>query len=206
MPVVAVVNYGCGNINSLTRRLSQMGASTVVCHAPEDLVGVDKILLPGVGHFARAMENLLSSGLNGALMHNVVERKVPVLGICLGMQLMAKYSEEGNCSGLGWLDASVVRFQKSQVGKLKIPHMGWNRVLPVQSTAITRSILPDSEFYFVHSYHWQCRETSHVLGQTTYGNVDFTSMVMSGNIAGVQFHPEKSHESGEALLKGFLES
>lgn len=204
MPKVAVINYGTGNINSVTRRLTQMGASVCVCESPREIGEVDKLVLPGVGHFGRAMERLKASKMLDALNEYVLDRQVPVLGICLGMQLMAKWSEEGDCAGLGWLDAKVVRFQLNKISGLKIPHMGWNQVRFTKECGLSGSIKDDCELYFIHSYHWESQDPSHVLGLTQYGETTFPSVVGSGHILGMQFHPEKSHDCGEALLKEFL--
>jgi glutamine amidotransferase len=150
-----------------------------------------------------AMRRLEESGLRAALEAAVRGRGVPVLGICLGMQLLARHSEEGDARGLGWLDADVVRFRVGDTLRFKVPHMGWNGMRALRAHRLTDGLPPDPEFYFVHSYHLVCRDPGDVLGETTYDS-PFPSAVARDNVLGVQFHPEKSHGAGRALLAGFL--
>jgi glutamine amidotransferase len=201
---ITVIDYGMGNIGSVLNMLRYLGARPTVATEPNHLLGAKGIVLPGVGHFDRAMESLTSSGMADSLREAAINSEVPVLGICLGMQLMCKSSEEGSVSGLSLVDAQVRRFNFVNKLALKIPHMGWNNVM-VQRNG---TILGDSggspdRFYFVHSYHVSCENTEDIIGVTSYG-VNFVSAFQRKNIIGVQFHPEKSHKYGLRLLDNFL--
>ena len=204
MTDVAIVDYGMGNLRSVLRKLVRIGAAPVVTADPDRVAAAGRIVLPGVGHFARAMRNLETSGLRAALDEAVLARGAPILGICLGMQLLGGHSEEGDAAGLGWLDADVVRFDVADPLHHKIPHMGWNTVEVRRPDALTQGLSTDSEFYFVHAYHMVCRDPDDVVGETTYAH-PFVSAVGRGNVRGVQFHPEKSHDVGETMLRNFLE-
>lgn len=199
---IVIVDYGMGNLNSVKRILSRLKIDVSISAHPEDIVAADKIILPGVGHFSQAMTNLHTLKLLDPLNKAVLVEKKPILGICLGMQLMAKKSEEGNVSGLGWIDADVVRFNIHDKLKYKIPHIGWNQISMAKPSALMTDINPDAEFYFVHSYHFQNRNPEDILNTTEY-EYSFTSAIERGNIFGVQYHPEKSHDAGEQLFKNF---
>jgi glutamine amidotransferase len=203
MSGIVVVDYGMGNLHSVQRKLQAVGATPVVTSDPALVASADKLVLPGVGHFGKAMRTLAGSRLQEALDEAVLKRGVPILGICLGMQLLARHSEEGDADGFGWLDADVIRFRVSDTLRFKVPHMGWNRMRVVHDSALTRTVGPDPEFYFVHAYHLQCRDPADVVGETVY-DYPFPSAVARGNVYGVQFHPEKSHGTGRAILQGFL--
>lgn len=202
-PRVAIVDYGMGNLHSVKRKLDRIGVAGRLTSDPADLVRADKLILPGVGHFGKAMEHLRSLGLVDALQEAVTGRGIPILGICLGMQLFARHSEEGGGAGLGWLDAEVVRFAVEDTRRFKVPHMGWNGVSPARASPLLRGVQEQAEFYFVHAYHLVCRDPQDVVCQTDYCH-PFTSVVERENVHGVQFHPEKSHDSGEILLRNFL--
>jgi len=202
-PRVAIVDYGMGNLHSVRRKLDRIGVHAQLTSDPDELLRADKLLLPGVGHFGKAMEHLESLGLVPALNEAVVVRKTPILGICLGMQLFARRSEEGGSEGLGWIDADVVRFGIDDTRRLKVPQMGWNGVRIARSSPMLEGVTEQTEFYFVHAYHMVCRDSEDVLCDTDYGYA-FTSVVQRENLYGVQFHPEKSHDAGEALLRNFL--
>jgi glutamine amidotransferase len=201
-PRVAIVDYGMGNLHSVKRKLERIGVHPQLTSAPDELLRADKLLLPGVGHFGKAMEHLATMGLVPALHEAVMVRKMPILGICLGMQLFARESEEGDAEGLGWIDADVVRFAIDD-RRLKVPQMGWNSVCVARSSPLLEGVTEQTEFYFVHAYHLVCRDSRDVLCETDYG-YPFTSVVERGNLYGVQFHPEKSHDAGEVLLRNFL--
>lgn len=201
--MVVIINYGMGNLNSVYRKLSRIGINATISSKPEDIQKADKLILPGVGHFQKAIGNLKSLGLWGILNYEVLSNKKPILGICLGMQLMAKYSEEGNAIGLGWLDASVVRFKVDDKLKYKIPHTGWNQIIKKKESSLMCGIPELSEFYFVHSYHMNCNNKVDILNETEY-EYKFVSAVEKENIFGVQYHPEKSHNIGDTLLKNFI--
>ncbi|MCK5295893.1 MAG: imidazole glycerol phosphate synthase subunit HisH [Alphaproteobacteria bacterium] len=202
---VVIVNYGLGNIGSLKNIMKRLGRETIVTNKPNDIAKAAKIILPGVGAFDRAMENLEKLKLIEVLNKKVLEEKTPVFGICLGMQIFADKSEEGvPCSGLGWISGKNVHFSfKNENKYLKIPHIGWNNVKETKKSAIFSNLDSESRFYFVHSYHMECESEADVAMTTTYG-YEFVSAVQKDNIFGTQFHPEKSHHYGQALLERFL--
>jgi glutamine amidotransferase len=199
---ITIVDYGMGNLHSVQRKFSRIGTRTTVTSDPDVIGRADKVVLPGVGHFHRAMENLRQLHLVEALNH-VRARRIPVLGICLGMQLMARRSEEGDSDGLGWLDAKVVRFKVSDAARFKVPHIGWNEIAQKKASALFGNIPDRAEFYFVHAYHLVADREAIVVCETEY-DYSFSSAVESENVFGVQFHPEKSHDIGETLLQNFV--
>ena len=203
MRQVVIVDFGMSNLHSVFRKMTRIGAAPVVSSEPAEVAKAEMLVVPGVGHFAKAMDNLASRGLIEPLNEAVVTRKVPVLGICLGMQLFAKRSEEGDVDGLGWLDGRVVRFQVEDPLRFKVPHMGWNGIEQKKPSPLMSKLPPDPSFYFVHSYHFVPGDDRDTLCETEYA-YRFVSAVERGNIMGVQFHPEKSQDSGEQLLRNFL--
>ena len=200
---LAIVDYGMGNLNSVKKKLYRLKTTASITSNPKDIIKADKIILVGVGHFAKAMENIKELNLLDTLNEVAIIKKKPVLGICLGMQLMAKDSEEGNTEGLGWLDANVRKMQVDDTLRFKIPHTGWNKITQSKKSRLMKGIPESSEFYFVHSYHLMPNETSNILNETEYC-FKFTSAIEKNNIFGVQYHPEKSHDIGEVLLKNFI--
>lgn len=204
MPTITIADYGMSNLHSVERKLRRMGAQAVVTSRPEDILTAEKLVLPGVGHFKTAMDNLNRDGLAEALHEAVIKKGTPILGICLGMQLFAKRSEEGDSPGLGWIDADVVRFKVQDTVRHKVPHMGWNAAEIVRDGRLMKRSNEAEEFYFVHSYHLVCRDPQDVFCETEYAYL-FTSGIARDNIYGVQFHPEKSHDVGEKLLRNFVE-
>lgn len=202
--MIVIVDYGMGNIGSILNMLKKVGAAVTVSADPAIIAAANKLILPGVGAFDSAMHNLKKLDLIGILSEQVLVKKTPVLGICLGMQLFARGSEEGNEPGLGWLNAEIKKFNFSDSElKLKVPFMGWNVVKPLQSGTLF-SDESEQRFYFVHSYHWVNNSQNLMLAKTNYG-YDYAAAVQSNNIYGVQFHPEKSHRFGLQLLKSFVE-
>jgi imidazole glycerol-phosphate synthase subunit HisH len=201
--MIAIIDYGMGNLRSVKRKMDRIGVKSIITSDPEEIKKSDRIILPGVGHFAKAVSEIKNRGLWDLLKDQVLVEKKPVLGICLGMQLMAKYSEEGNSEGFGWFDAKVIRFKVSDTIRYKIPHMGWNTITPLKDSSLFEKIALDSEFYFVHSYYVLCNNQDDVLAKTNY-DFSFTSVFQTENIFGVQFHPEKSHDAGEMLLRNFI--
>lgn len=204
--MIGIVQLGIGNIGSIVNMLRYIHVPAQVCEQPTALETVDKIILPGVGHFDKGMDSLRATGFLSALNEQVLVQKKPVLGICLGMQLMANTSEEGQQPGLGWIDAEVLKFNFTPLAhkahkQLRVPHMGWNQVQPLQSPHLF-SQEEDERFYFVHSYYVKTRYPEDVLAITTYGH-SFVSALHKDNIYGVQFHPEKSHHYGMNLLQQF---
>jgi len=200
--MITIVDYGLGNLGSIKNMFKRVGVQSEIISNLDDIARAEKLLLPGVGKFDAAMTRINQSGLREVLDRRVLIEKVPVLGICLGMQLLTKGSEEGELDGLGWIDASAKRFPNSD--KLKVPHMGWNVVRRSSTHKLLSSLPEDARFYFVHSYYVSTAQPENSLLKTNYG-LEFDSAIHAGNIYGVQFHPEKSHKFGMALLKQFAE-
>lgn len=200
--MIVVVDYGVGNLSSVSNMLRKAGADVCVSHDPGVLLAADKLLLPGVGHFDHGMKMLNGSGLREALDRYALEMKRPVLGICLGAQILGKGSEEGVATGLGWIDMFCHRFEA--MPGIRVPHMGWNQVMRRKSSPLLDAMEENARFYFVHSYRMQCADSDDVLATATHGN-DFTCAIQRGNIFGTQFHPEKSLRHGLALMKAFVE-
>ena len=202
--MLTIVDYRCGNSGSILNMLKKLGVPAVITSKPEDIEKADKIILPGVGAFDTGMANLRNLGLHDILNRKVLEDKTPVLGICLGMQLLAERSEEGELPGLGWLKGDIVRFKfNGPLNELRIPHMGWNSVSVIHENNLFKDI-DEPRFYFVHAYHFRCDDPRDVLATTDYG-YEFPASVHRDNIWGTQFHPEKSHRFGLHLLKNFVE-
>lgn len=201
--MIVVVDYGAGNLRSMINKLERLGVDAVVSQKPEIILKADKLILPGVGFFSTGMENLKKYKLVDVLNKTVLERKIPILGICLGMQLFSKRSEEGNAEGLGWIDGEVKKFNFTK-NPLKIPHIGWNSLKIQRKNPLLDGISKSAQFYFVHSYHICCNNKKDIIANTNYG-YDFTSAVNHENIYGVQFHPEKSHQYGMRIISNFLD-
>jgi glutamine amidotransferase len=202
--MVVIVDYGIGNLGSIQNMISRIGLDSLISNRKEDLENATKLILPGVGNFAYGMQHLHDSNLIVILEDLVFKKKIPILGICLGAQLMCKFSEEGNTKGLGWFDANVVKFNLHDVkSKFKIPHMGWSNLNIIKPSKIFTNIDNNSRFYFVHSYHFASDDYSIVAANANYF-YDFASVLQLDNIFAVQFHPEKSHRYGMQLLQNFL--
>ncbi|MFA5059081.1 MAG: imidazole glycerol phosphate synthase subunit HisH [Candidatus Omnitrophota bacterium] len=203
MKRIVIVDYGMGNIDSVARAIEEGGAKPQITAKPEDFTTCQGIVLPGVGSFVSGMNNLRAKGLDQILNEQVLNNKIPFLGICLGMQLIATLGlEGGRTKGLGWINADVKRFELSSKS-LKIPHVGWNEVHHAKASSLWNGIASGKDFYFVHSFHVVCRERDDVLATTSYGN-DFVSAVQKDNVFGVQFHPEKSLSVGLNLIRNFI--
>lgn len=203
--MIAVVDYGLGNIQAIRNIYKQLNIPCVISSTPEVLSLAEKIILPGVGAFDDAMHRLEKSNLLDMLNKKVLEDKIPVMGICVGMQMMAKASDEGVRPGLGWIDARVKLFDEENLShRPKLPHMGWNDVLIKKEDDVTCGVDLKRGFYFLHSYYFDCNDSEDVLLSANYGG-EFSCAVKKGNIYGFQFHPEKSHSNGIALFKNFSE-
>jgi glutamine amidotransferase len=203
--MITIINYGMGNLGSIANMLKKIGEKALITSDKGVVASAEKLILPGVGAFDNAITNLRTLGLIEVLNKKVLEDKVPIFGICLGIQLFTKRSDEGTLPGLGWIDAETVSFAKHlDTAKNKIPHMGWNTVEIKKDHLLFNKQDQDLRFYFVHSFFLQCASLQDVLTTTTYG-VEFVSSVQKENIMGVQFHPEKSHRFGMTLLRRFAE-
>lgn len=203
--MISIVDYGLGNIQAIANIYKRLGIAYSVAHSSADLAEADKFILPGVGAFDWAMRLLNASGMREHLDELVVGRQRPVLGICVGMQILARRSDEGAMAGLGWIDGEVKKFDETAfTQKTHLPHMGWNDVVPREAGGLFEGLERDARFYFLHSYYFAPRNEQDRLATTDY-NGAFASSVRSGNVFGVQFHPEKSHQWGIRLLKNFAE-
>ncbi|OEU69677.1 MAG: imidazole glycerol phosphate synthase, glutamine amidotransferase subunit [Desulfovibrio sp. S3730MH75] len=198
--MITIVDYGMGNLGSIKNMFKRIGVPAVVSSDLETISSASKLLLPGVGAFDKAMARINNSELRQLLDRKALEERVPVLGICLGMQLLTCASEEGDSAGLGWIAAKATRFPI--MPDLKVPHMGWNVVTPTRESSLTKGLPEDSRFYFVHSYCVHVDNEEDSLLKTDYGR-RFDSAIQHDNIYGCQFHPEKSHKFGMKLLENF---
>lgn len=203
--MITIVDYGVGNLGSILNMLKKVGAKAQTSSDPVVLRAAEKLILPGVGAFDAGMKKLNETGLVPVLNELVLDKKVPVIGLCLGMQLMTKRSEEGTEAGLGWFDAETVRFKFGpENAHLKVPHMGWNTLDIRRQHPLVADLGPEPRFYFVHSYHIVCADEAEVVANTDYG-YPLAAVINRENIMGAQFHPEKSHKFGMQLLKNFAE-
>lgn len=203
--MIKIVDYGLGNISAFLNMYKRMNIPAATARNVSDLDGATKIVLPGVGAFDHAMELLDQSGMRASLETLVCDEKIPVLGICVGMQILANGSDEGKLPGLGWVPGRVRGFKSDErLVNLPLPHMGWNDVMPKVGERLFEGLGVDARFYFLHSYYFECERQQDAIAMTSYG-IDFSCAVRSGNVFGVQFHPEKSHHYGAALLKNFAE-
>jgi glutamine amidotransferase len=203
-PKIIVLDYGTGNLSSVKRVFERLSVEVIVSSSPGDVETADKIVMPGVGHFDTAMAHLRKLDLIDALDRAVLIRRRPILGICLGMEVMAADSEEGRASGLGWLDAKAVRFSISDNTRFKVPHMGWNTLRCQRPSRLFDGIADDTEFYFAHAYHLELSDPEDELANTEYESL-FPSAVQKDNIFGVQCHPEKSQDAGVRMLRNFVD-
>jgi len=203
--MITIIDYGMGNLGSVANMIKKVGGKSIITSNKEDIKNAKKILLPGVGAYDNAIKNLKKLGLWDLITEKVLEEKIPIMGICLGMQLLTKGSEEGNCEGFGFIDAYAKKF-KFENSDLKIPHMGWNIVkLQKKSKLFEGMEKEENRFYFVHSFAVECNNKEDILTITNYG-YDFVSSFEKNNIIGCQFHPEKSHKFGMKLFKNFVEN
>lgn len=201
--MITIIDYGLGNTGSILNMLKKINTKAIISSRIEDIKAADKLILPGVGAFDNGISSLNERGFIKLLHERIIENKVPILGICLGMQLLTKSSEEGNFKGLGFINAKTIKF-KFNNNNLKIPNMGWNFINQEKESKLLLGLDRNSRFYFVHSYYVACEEKEDILATTVYG-FPFVSAFEVKNIFGVQFHPEKSHKFGMQLLKNFTE-
>ena len=201
MAKIIIIDYGMGNLRSVQKAFERINIPAIVTGDKNIILKADKLILPGVGHFRNGITRLHDLGLIDILNKKVLEDKTPILGICLGMQLFTKYSEEGDCAGLGFIDAKTIKFRKEK-DRLKIPHMGWNNVVFNKDCIFGDEIFSKDNYYFVHSYHVECNDKNDIIGTTFYGS-SFVSAINRHNVTGVQFHPEKSYNAGLQLLNKF---
>lgn len=204
--MISIIDYGLGNIRAFANVYKRLNMPCEIVKTAQDLERATKIILPGVGAFDEAIGLLNRSGLRELLDELVLARKIPVLGVCVGMQVLGRSSDEGEMAGLGWIDGAVKKFETSTLAAeaMPLPHMGWNNVVSCQSNPLLANLADSPTFYFLHSYYFTCPDEKAVLARTDYGG-RFICAVNSGNVYGVQFHPEKSHHNGVQLLKNFGE-
>jgi len=201
--MITLINYGSGNIKAITNIFHNLNMELQVAQDAEELKGATKLILPGVDSFDNAMVKLNRSGMRECLDEMVLGRRVPIIGICVGMQILGNSSDEGDMLGLGYIDGTVKRFDINSIPySVKVPHMGWNSISYYNNASLFRNISQNSYFYFLHSYYFECNDKNNVMAWTRYG-IDFASAIWGNNIFGVQFHPEKSHENGLKLFSNF---
>ncbi len=203
MSKTVIIDYGMGNLYSIQNMAKYLGHECLISDDRKEIGQADKLILPGVGNFGMAMKELRSRDLISVLNYRVRDEKVPVMGICLGMQLLTDFSEEGQCEGIGWIPAQTRRFA-FKGDQLKIPHMGWDYAKVNRKAPIVSNVEERDRYYFVHSYYVTCDRDEFSVAKTEYGII-FDSIIQNGNVVGTQFHPEKSHQFGMKILKNFLE-
>lgn len=204
--MITIVDYGLGNVGAFANTYKRMGLPVRTARTADDLASAERIILPGVGAFDHAMDLLDASGMRETLEYLVIDKETPVVGVCVGMQMLAEGSDEGARAGLGWIPGRVRHFSHAPSNaELPMPHMGWNDVMPAAGEALFRGLETGSRFYFLHSFYFECADPAHASAHTSYG-LEFSSAVRRGHVHGVQFHPEKSHHFGSALLKNFAEA
>ena len=201
--MITLIDYGVGNIFAFQNVYKRLDIPTKIAKSYEDLSDAKKLILPGVGSFDYAMGQLNASGMREKLDELVLEKKVPVIGICVGMQMMGNRSEEGKLEGLKWIDSEILKFDESLIQqRTKLPHMGWNDVYPINCHPLFNGLEKEAIFYFLHSFYFKCKNSAETIAISDYG-ISFSSAVNRDNIYGIQFHPEKSHQYGEKLLHNF---
>jgi len=205
LTMIIVVDFGMGNLRSISRKMAKLDIPNEISADPQKILGADKIILPGVGAFGAGMNNLRTLCLIDVLNQKVLVEKIPILGVCLGLQLFCRRSEEGNVAGLGWIDAEAVRFKFPAGSDLRVPHVGWNTLTMRQNSCLLINFEPERRFYFTHSFYIKCYNHEDVVASTHYGG-EFASVIRHDNIFGVQFHPEKSHKKGTEVYRNFVEA
>jgi glutamine amidotransferase len=200
--MITIIDYGMGNLGSVHNMLKKIGVPTKITSEPEEILKAEKLLLPGVGSFDAAISRINESGLSEVLNKLVIEKEVPILGICLGMQLLMEGSEEGKLAGFGWIKGKAYHFKGRIPSSLKVPHMGWNDISITNQNSLTKEFNGEIRFYFVHSYYVKVENPAHSMMNCKYG-LEFDAAVHKDNIYGAQFHPEKSHKFGMQFLRNF---
>jgi len=203
--MIGIIDYGSGNVQAIATIYKNLNIDYLIISDPGDLKKANKLVLPGVGAFDATMQQLIDSGLRDELNNLVINKKVPILGICVGLQVMGFSSDEGDLKGLGWIPGKVKKFNINKIeSKPKLPHMGWNTIIDIQNHDLFKGIDNEFGFYFVHSFYFECESKDNILATSNYGT-DFASSIYSDHIIGTQFHPEKSHGNGVLLFKNFSE-
>lgn len=203
--MITIIDYGLGNVLAFVNVYSRLNIPVSVAKTADDLIHATKLILPGVGSFDHAMQQLDRSGMRQSIEQLVLQQGMPVLGICVGMQMLANASDEGESPGLGWVEGKVRKFDVTEMPRgTNLPHMGWNDVKPLVDGGLFKGMEQDARFYFLHSYYYECFQQKNILAVTDYGG-QFSCAVRRDNVYGVQFHPEKSHHFGSQLLKNFAE-
>ena len=201
--MITIIDYGLGNVLAVVNVYKRLNIPVAVAKSADDLTNATKLILPGVGSFDHAIEQFDQSGMRRTVEQLVLRQGMPVLGICVGMQMLAESSDEGALPGLGWIEGKVKKFDVAKMPRgIYLPHMGWNDVKPVVDGSLFKGMELDARFYFLHSYYFECNQQADVLAVTDYGGL-FSCAARHGNVYGVQFHPEKSHHFGSQLLKNF---
>jgi glutamine amidotransferase len=201
--MITIIDYGVGNIFAFQNVYKRLNIPTNIAKTKEELINAEKLILPGVGSFDYAMTQLNASGMREKLDELVIIDKVPVLGICVGMQIMGNSSDEGSLDGLKWIDSEILKFDEQLIHqRTKLPHMGWNDVTPVNNHPLFIGLEKSAIFYFLHTFYFKCKNEKESIAISNYG-ISFSSAVNRDNIYGIQFHPEKSHQYGEKLLNNF---
>lgn len=201
--MITIIDYGLGNIRAFRNVYERLNIPVNIARQPSDFSGATKLILPGVGAFDYAMSQFNLSGMKEKVENLVLNHRMPILGICVGMQMMANSSEEGMLPGLGWIEGKVKKFNPDSIRyKTRLPHMGWNSIKKRKKDNLLSQLDDDSKFYFLHSYYFECEDEKNILCETEYG-IKYSSAVNKDNIYGVQFHPEKSHSNGVQLLLNF---
>ena len=201
--MITLINYGSGNIHAIANIYKRMNIPYVITHDIKDIKSAQKLILPGVGDFDETMKSLNSLGIKNLLDELVLEKKIPMLGVCVGMQILGDSSEEGNLQGFGWIKGQIKKIDTSKLkSKPHLPHMGWNIVTPKKDTPLFDNMVLENGFYFLHSYYFDCNNAADILATTYYGD-NFSSAINHENVYGFQFHPEKSHHNGIELFRNF---
>lgn len=201
--MISIIDYGLGNIHAFVNIYKSLNIQTKVVSDHHDIINADKLILPGVGAFDSAMQKLKSINILDSINEFTLIKKKPILGVCVGMQIMAKSSEEGEIEGLGWIDSNVKLFNSNNLNSdYPVPHMGWNNILPEKENILLKGLSKESFFYYLHSYYFECNDPENIIATTEYIN-KFTCVVSKENIFGIQFHPEKSHDAGMQMLLNF---